>query len=81
VEDSITIIRNAIMKVAPDAELDTVDIEDDLRDAIGLDSMDFLNVVIAIHDATGIDIPERDYPQLTSLASFERYVSSASAPG
>ena len=38
----------------------------DFHDDLGLDSMDSLNLAIAIHEATGIDIPEVDYPQITT---------------
>ena len=41
--------------------------------------MDFLNLVTAVHDETGIDIPERDYPQLGSLDGFADYVAGATA--
>ena len=43
-----------------------------------LDSMDFLNLVTALHEETGIDVPERDYPQLSTLAGFVSYVVAAS---
>jgi hypothetical protein len=36
--------------------------------------MDFLNFVIALHEATRIDIPERDYPQLASLNGCIAYL-------
>jgi acyl carrier protein len=29
--------------------------------------MDFLNFVVALHEKTGIDIPEADYPRLRTL--------------
>ena len=54
----------------------TVAGDEDLREALDLDSMDFLNFVIALHEQTGIDIPEADYPRLRSpdraIAYFER---------
>ena len=39
--------------------------------------MDFLNLVTALHDETGIDVPERDYPQLASVDGFVAYVTAA----
>ena len=35
----------------------------DLREALDIDSMDFLNFVTAIHHRLGVDIPELDYPE------------------
>lgn len=52
--------------VAPASAKQPIDPEADFRDQVNIDSMDFLSFVIALHEATGIDIPERDYPQLAS---------------
>ena len=38
--------------------------------------MDILNLAIAIHEATGVDIPEADYPQMTSLNGCVAYLHS-----
>jgi acyl carrier protein len=46
--------------------------------ACGLDSMDFLNLMIALHDATGVDVPERDDPQLMTIEGAVDYVSTRS---
>jgi acyl carrier protein len=37
--------------------------------------MDFLNFVMGLHKATGLDLPEKDYPRLTSLASAIAYLT------
>ena len=41
-------------------------------------SMDFLNFVIAVNQSTGVDIPERDYPKLSSLNKAVGYLQGAS---
>jgi acyl carrier protein len=38
--------------------------------------MDLLNFVIELHRATGIDIPERDYPKLETLAGCVAYLKT-----
>jgi len=67
-------ILESIASVAPEAELDALDDAADLRDELDLDSMDFLNVLIAIKAATGVEVPERDYPQVRTLAGLLDYV-------
>ena len=37
--------------------------------------MDFLNAMIAVHDATGVDIPEADYGEVATLDGLVRYIS------
>ena len=63
-------------KIAPEVDLNEIDPVIDLREQIDLDSMDILNLAVAIHDATGIDIPEADYPQMTSINGCIAYLGS-----
>ena len=46
----------------------------DLREEIDIDSMDFLNFVIALHETLHLEIPEADYPKLASLNGCLQYV-------
>jgi acyl carrier protein len=66
--------------IAPDA--DTARVPDDavLREALDLDSMDFLNFVIALHERLHVDIPEADYPKLATLAGCVDYLGRACYP-
>jgi len=63
--------------IAPEADLASVGDRDDLRAALDLDSMDFLNFVIGLHENTGRPIPESDYPKLQTLAGIVAYLSTA----
>ena len=47
-----------------------------LRDQLDIDSFDFLNVVIRLHDKLGVDVPEADYQKLVSLDSAIGYLAS-----
>ena len=60
--------------IAPEAELDQLDPVMDFREQLDLDSMDVLNFVIGIHEATGVEIPEADYPQMASLVGCIAYL-------
>lgn len=68
------VVMNAILEIAPEADFDALDPEDGLREQLDLDSMDFLNVIIALHETLGIDIPEADYPQLFTLTGATNYL-------
>lgn len=68
------LVLRELKKIAPEAETGELDPAVDLREQIDLDSMDILNLAIAIHAATGVDIPEADYPQMTTLASAAAYL-------
>jgi acyl carrier protein len=48
-----------------------------LRDQVDLDSMDFLNFAIGLHEALGVDVPEADYPRLATLDGAVAYLAAA----
>jgi len=56
------VVRTTLSQIAPEADVDALDGDVDLHEQLDIDSMDFLNFVIGINEATGIDIPERDHP-------------------
>lgn len=60
--------------IAPEADLDALGDDEQLREVLDIDSMDFLNFVAALHQATGIDIPEADYRKLFTLAGVQNYL-------
>ena len=69
-------LRSALREVAPDVDLDLLDPDAPFQEEADIDSMDFLNVVICLHDGTGIDIPEADYPRLTTVSSVLDYLEA-----
>ena len=60
--------------VAPDLDPVTIGDDDHLQDDLGLDSMDFLNLVSALHKRFGLPIPEADYPRLATPAKAVAYL-------
>ncbi len=75
--DARALIDRLIHRIAPEVDLAEADPGAPLQDTLDLDSMDFLNLVTAVHEETGIDIPERDYPQLDSIDGFTDYIATA----
>lgn len=69
------IIFDVLGAIAPEVEPGTIDPARPLRDQIDLDSMDWLNVVIRLHEILGIDIPEADYAELATLDSTVAYLA------
>jgi acyl carrier protein len=68
------LVLRELGNIAPEAETDQLDPAVELREQLDLDSMDILNWLIAIHEATGVEIPEADYPQLANLNGCVRYL-------
>jgi acyl carrier protein len=69
------LVGELLAGIAPEADLAAVGDDEDLRAALDLDSMDFLNFVVALHERTGHPIPEADYPQLHTLRGLVAYLS------
>jgi acyl carrier protein len=72
-------IRNAVVQaltsVAPEIDPQSLQADSAFRQQFDLDSMDFLNFVIALHGRLGIDVPESDYVKLTTLNGTIDYLS------
>ncbi|HEY7671662.1 MAG TPA: acyl carrier protein [Gammaproteobacteria bacterium] len=69
-------VIEALLEVAPDVDASALDATRAFREQFDFDSMDTLSFVIALHQRLGIDIPERDYPQLLSLDGTVRYLAA-----
>jgi acyl carrier protein len=69
-------VQEELNEIAPEIDMATVDPGADLREALDIDSMDFLNFITAIHQRLGVDIPEIDYPKLVTLDGAVAYISA-----
>jgi acyl carrier protein len=71
-------IRNAVLQalasVAPEIDPKSLEPNRAFREEFDLDSMDFLNFVIALHGALGVDVPERDYSKVATLDGAVDYL-------
>ena len=65
----------AIMKsIAPELEESELRADRPLRNQIDLDSMDWLNFLVALHEKLHVDIPEADYAKLVTLDDLVGYL-------
>ena len=75
----VDVVIATLRRIAPEAEPGQLDPEVDLREQIDLDSLDFLTFVDSLHDETGIEVAERDYPRISSIAGCARYLAERMA--
>ncbi|MGR8919156.1 MAG: acyl carrier protein [Gammaproteobacteria bacterium] len=68
-----TLVAEILADIAPEVDVADAADNEDLRQALDLDSMDYLNVIVGLHERTGIDVPEADYPKLYTLAGIAAY--------
>jgi len=67
-------IAQVLSTIAPEVDLATIDPQVPLRDQIDLDSMDWLNVLIGLHERLAVNIPESDYARLVTLNDLVAYL-------
>lgn len=78
--DIRAMLHEELGNIAPEIDLQRIDPSADLREALDIDSMDFLNFVTAIHHRLGVDIPELDYPKLVTLDGAVGYLQAKLGP-
>lgn len=69
-----------LQTIAPEIEPDEISGTRTLRSQVDLDSMDWLNFLVALHQQLKVDIPESDYAGLVTLDDVVRYLA-ARLPG
>ena len=71
-------VRNAVLDIlsdnAPDEDLGSIKDDEKLRDQFDLDSMDFLDIVMELRKRFKLEVPEKDYQELVSMASSVEYL-------
>lgn len=65
-----------LRKIAPELEEGDVVPDKLLREQVDLDSMDWLNFLIAVHQRFGVEIAESDYAALDTLDRICEYVAA-----
>ena len=75
-DDLKTVILRTLGEIAPEADLASLKPDVSFREQLDIDSMDFLNFVIALHEELHVEIPEADYPQLATLNGCVAYLAA-----
>ena len=73
--DLDALVRHILRDIAPDVDIDSLRADEDMRDALDIDSVDFLHFIAALHARTGVDIPERDYPMVSTVGRCVEYLT------
>ena len=74
------VVCGVLSHIAPEAALDALERDVEIQEQLDIDSMDFLNFMIGLNEATGVDIPERDYPRLATLDACVEYLRARATP-
>ena len=76
-DDTRSQVLRLLGEIAPEADTTSLRPDVSFRDQLDLDSMDFLNFVVALHKEFHIEIPESDYPKYMTLNGCLAQLSAA----
>ena len=68
-------VMTTLRSIAPEVNESELVADQPLRDQVDIDSMDWLNFLIGLHDRLKVDIPESDYIQLRTLNDLVDYLA------
>ena len=74
-DDIRTQVLAELKRIAPELEAGELELARPLRDQVDLDSMDWLNFLVALHERLKVEIPEADYKRLGTLDEIVSYLS------
>lgn len=66
----------SLKAIAPEIEEAELRSDRPLRSQVDLDSMDWLNFLLGLHEKLKVDIPEADYAKLVSLDDVIAYLAA-----
>ena len=67
-------IFELLKKTAPNTDPRSLKPEENIREALNIDSFDALRFLVALHEKLGIDIPEEDYGKTNTIGSLTDYL-------
>ncbi|MDK9714834.1 MAG: acyl carrier protein [Sulfuritalea sp.] len=76
-----TIALSTLKSIAPEVETDELRGDRPLRNQVDLDSMDWLNFLLGLHEKLKVDIPEADYARLVTLDDVVNYLQKKLGAG
>lgn len=68
------LITRLLRTIAPNVDVETIEQYESMHDVADLDSLDFINLMSATAEATGVIVSPRDYPLVVTLDGFARYL-------
>lgn len=69
-------VKEALHKLAPEADLNALTPNADIRETLDIDSFDFLSLMVALHERLGVDIPETEYARVRTYAGLTDYLAA-----
>lgn len=69
-------VKESLGEVAPEIDPESLDPAVNFREQFEFDSIDYLNFALGLEERLDVEIPETDYPKLSSIDGCVRYLRS-----
>lgn len=76
--DTRQVVLDIVRDTAPEIDIDDVDTSAHFLEGLGMDSMDFLDLVTRVYEETGVNIPEKDYEKVDNIDNLVAYIDDQS---
>jgi acyl carrier protein len=73
------VVLRALGDIAPETDPASLASDESVREALDIDSMDFLRFVTVLHDALGVSVPEADYRKIDTIDGAVAYLADKHA--
>jgi len=70
------VVLRVLGRIVPEVDRHQIKANLRLRKQLDVDSMDLLNFVLGLHKELQVEIPESDYPKLTTLDDCVEYLAA-----
>jgi len=73
-EDIHKVLFQQLKSIAPDTSPDKLNPDDNIRQALSIDSFDYLQFIVGMDEEFGIETPEEDYGKIITLRGLTDYI-------
>jgi acyl carrier protein len=74
------VVLRELKRIAPEADVEGLDLDSDVREELDIDSMDILSFATALHAALGVSVPEVDYRRIVTVRGCTDYLAEKLGP-
>jgi len=67
-------VLQLLRKIAPDTDPTALKPDDNIRQALGIDSFDYLSFIVAMDEELNVQTPEQDYGKIGTLNTLIPYI-------
>lgn len=72
-------LKAIFRKIAPEVDFDSLNLLEPLRDQVEIDSVDFANILVQVHQRVGVNVPDSVMMEIQSLGELVDFIAPKSS--